>query len=94
MSTTAAVSVKLTAIEKERLAAVARKTKRSAHFLMREAFLEYLERKEHRLAFLEEAELALKDYNETGLYISAEAMEQWAKSGGGELPKFEKAWEK
>jgi predicted transcriptional regulator len=94
MASTNAVSVKLTAQEKDRLTLVARKTKRSAHFHMREAFLEYLERKEKRLAFVEEAETALKDYHETGLYISGDAMEKWARSGGGKLPPLEKAWEK
>jgi predicted transcriptional regulator len=91
MPATTAVSVKLSDEEKSRFAAVAKKTKRSAHFLMREAFLEYLSRTEERLAFADEAEAALKEYQETGLYISSDAMKKWAGAGGGELPPAEKA---
>lgn len=88
---TTAVSVKLSDEDRARLARVAKATKRSAHYLMREAVQNYLTRQEQRLSFLQEAEDAWKHYKETGLYISAEAMEDWAKSGGGDLPKPERA---
>lgn len=89
-----AVSVKLSDEERARLAVVAKKTKRSAHFIMREALASHLTRMEARLSFVQEAEVALQEYKETGLFISGEAMEAWAQKGGGELPPLEKAWDK
>lgn len=91
MVNTVAVSVKLSADEKRRLARIAKKTKRSAHFLMREAMTQFLQRQEAQLAFLAEAEEAWKDYKDTGLYISAEAMRKWAEEELEELPPPEKA---
>ena len=87
---TNAVSLKLSDDERQRLAAIAKKQKRSAHFLMREAVVGYLERAELQQSFHEEAEAAWKDYQETGLHLSAEIMEKWAKSGAKKLPPWEK----
>ena len=89
MAATSAVSVKLTAEEKQRLAVIAKKTKRSAHYIMREALLQQMTHMEAELGFLAEAESAWKDYKTTGRYISAEAMEKWAAAGGGKLPSWE-----
>ncbi len=87
---TTAVSLKLSDDERERLAVIAKKQKRSAHFLMREAVVGFLEREEMRQSFHEEAEAAWKDYKETGLHLSLQSIEAWAKSGRGELPPWEK----
>ena len=75
-----AVSLKLSDEERQRLAVLAKKQKRSAHFLMREAVVGFLERAELRQSFIEEAEQALKDYDDTGLHLSAETMRKWANS--------------
>ena len=84
-------SVKLSDDVKARLDSVAKQTKRSAHYLMREAVAEYVERQEKRLAFIAEAETALNDYHETGLHVSREAMEKWAfSSDKSKMPPWEK----
>ncbi len=86
-----ALSVKLNDDVKSRLDSVAKQTKRSAHYLMREAVAEYVERQEKRLAFIHEAEDALTDYHETGLFVSGEAMEKWASSSDkSKMPPWEK----
>jgi predicted transcriptional regulator len=90
MSVTA-LSLKLSDDVKSRLDSVAKQTKRSAHYLMREAVAEYVERQEKRLAFIQEAEEALTDYHETGLFVSGEAMEKWAfSSDKSKMPPWEK----
>lgn len=84
-------SVKLSDDVKARLDSVAKQTKRSAHYLMREAVAEYVERQEKRLAFIQEAESALNDYHETGHFVSGEAMEKWAfASDKSKMPPWEK----
>lgn len=85
-----AVSLKLSDDERNRLSVIAKKQKRSAHFLMREAVVGFLEREELRQSFHEEAEAAWKDYKETGLHLSLESIEKWIDSGMGELPPWEK----
>lgn len=84
-----ALSVKLTEKDRERLASVAKQTKRSVHYLMREAVEKHLSNLEWQLEFTREADAALRDYKKSGLYISVDAMEKWAVEGG-ELPPFEK----
>lgn len=87
---TTAVSLKLSEDERLRLGVIAKKQKRSAHYLMREAVVGFLEREEMRQSFHEEAEAAWKDYKETGRHLSLESIEAWAKSGRRELPPWEK----
>ena len=84
--TNTAVSVKLSAEEKSRLSSIAKMTKRSSHYVMREALLSHMAQMEKRLEFLAEAEESWQDYKETGLYYSGEDMLKWAKSGGKEQP--------
>jgi predicted transcriptional regulator len=90
MSSTA-VSVKLSDEQRDRLGRVAKATKRSAHFHMKEAVDKYLDDLEWRLDLQKEANAALEDYRETGLHYSAEAIEEWSKSGCVDLPPPEKA---
>jgi predicted transcriptional regulator len=88
MSVTA-VSVKLTEEDRKRLAIIAKKTKRSVHYLMREAVQMRMADLEWKLEFTREADEAWKEYKETGLFVSSEAMKKWAVEGG-ELPPLEK----
>jgi predicted transcriptional regulator len=81
-----AVSVKLSQEEKSRLSSIAERTKRSSHFIMREALMSHMTELEKRLEFIAEAEESWRDYKETGLYYSSEDMLKWASSGGKELP--------
>ena len=85
-----AVSVKLSAEEHARMAVLAGKKDRSAHYFMREAILEHLEREEQRIGLAEEAEASWRDYKESGEFISIDRAVAWAKSGVSELPKWEK----
>lgn len=87
---TTAVSLKLSEDERHRLSVIAKKQKRSAHYLMREAVVGFLEREEMRQNFHEEAEASWKDYKESGRHLSLESIEAWAKSGRRELPPWEK----
>ena len=85
-----AVSVKLTEEDKARLARLAKATRRSAHFHMREAVHLYLAETESRLALLDEAREAVRDYDETGLHLNQEDMRQWIASGLDDLPPWRK----
>ncbi|MFO0994103.1 MAG: ribbon-helix-helix domain-containing protein [Hyphomicrobiales bacterium] len=67
---TKAVSIKLDETDQARLASLAQARKRSSHFLMREAIAEYLEREEHRAAFIAEAETAWQHYHTTGEHVN------------------------
>jgi predicted transcriptional regulator len=87
---TKAVSVKLSPEEHARIAAVAGKRDRSAHYVMREAVLDFLEREEQRIGLAEEAEASWRDYKESGEFISLDRAVAWAKSGATDLPKWEK----
>jgi predicted transcriptional regulator len=87
---TRAVSVKLSDSEHERISALAKRSKRSTHFLMREALLEFVAREEFNQSFHDEAEAAWIDYKETGEHLSLDTMMAWLKSGKTELPPWEK----
>lgn len=75
-----AVSLKLEDADRERLTQLAAKTRRTPHYLMREAVLSFLDREEKRIAFREEAEAAWTDYKETGFHLTLDDMESWAKA--------------
>lgn len=86
-----AVSIKLEDSERERLAVLAEAKQRSPHYLMREAIREYLGREEWRVDFLKEAEEAWRDYQETGLHLTLEDLEDWLKQPAGTaLPQWRK----
>ncbi len=85
---TKAVSVKLSTEEHERLAALAGKRDRSAHYLMREALLGFLEYEEWRNDFEEEAETAWRDYQKTGEHLTLDDIKEWAAKGFGPLPPW------
>jgi predicted transcriptional regulator len=74
------MSVKISDGERKQLKALAQKTQRSAHFLMREALVQFIRREEARLEFVDEAQAAWVDYQSTGRHISLEALEKAARS--------------
>jgi predicted transcriptional regulator len=80
MSSVTAISVKISLAEKKRLAAVAKQSNRSAHFVMREAMLSFLDTQEQRIALIREADTAWKDYKETGESYSLDEVETWFDS--------------
>lgn len=70
-------SLKLDTAIKKRVQRLATARRRSAHWLMREAIAEYLEREEKREQFREGAMAAWEHYQTTGLHVTAEDADAW-----------------
>ena len=87
-----ATSVKLDPEMKSRLERLARERRRSAHWMMREAIREYVEREEARESFRQEAEESWREYQETGRHLSLDDTEAWLETWGtadeAEAPKW------
>ncbi|WP_136067993.1 CopG family ribbon-helix-helix protein [Modicisalibacter radicis] len=81
-------SIKLDDDLKGRVQHLADARRRSAHWLMREAIEQYVEREERREAFKQDTLKAWEDYQTTGMHATAEEVEQWLASWGSdnELP--------
>jgi len=86
--TAAPVSLKIAAETKDRIKRLAQTRQRSAHWLMRQAIEQYVDREEKRDAFREQALQAWQDYQETGLHVSGQEAVAWLDSWGSddELP--------
>jgi len=80
-----ATSVKIDDGLKDRLQALASTRRRSAHWLMREAIAQYVEREEARESFLQEAMSSWRDYQETGLHLTWEETRAWLETWGGDV---------
>lgn len=94
MSTSIAVSVKISPEQKKRFSELASKTMRSSHFLMREGLEAHLAKLEWEQSFHEEAEAALENYRLTGDHVSLDAAEKWLSAGAiGPMP-VENRWRK
>lgn len=72
-----ATSVKLDDELKDRIQHLANSRRRSAHWIMREAIAQYVEREEKREVYLREAKNAWDDFQRTGLHITAEEADEW-----------------
>jgi predicted transcriptional regulator len=72
-----ATSVKLDDELKDRIQHLAESRRRSAHWIMREAIAQYVEREEKREAYLRDAKNAWDDFQRTGLHITAEEADEW-----------------
>jgi predicted transcriptional regulator len=83
-----ATSIKLDDELKSRVQHLAGLRRRSAHWIMREAIQQYVEREEKREAFRRETIEAWEDFQATGLHATAEEVEKWLASWGtdDELP--------
>ena len=81
------VSVKLDADTRARVENLAGARNRSAHWVLREAIGQYVEREEKREAFRELTIKAWEEYQETGLHATAAEVDAWLASWGtdGEL---------
>nr|WP_298521971.1 CopG family ribbon-helix-helix protein [uncultured Halomonas sp.] len=75
-------SIKLDDSLKERVQHLADTRRRSAHWLMREAIEQYVEREERRENFRQDTLKAWEDYQATGLHASADEVEKWLASWG------------
>ena len=71
------VTVKLDPSARDRLASLAAAKKRTPHYLMREAILEYIQREEARQNFIQAAEASYVHYKETGLHVNFDEFSTW-----------------
>ena len=51
--------------------------KRSPHYLMKEAILEYVQREEARQNFIKAADTSFEHFKETGLHITLDEFSAW-----------------
>lgn len=72
-----ATSVKLDDELKSRVQHLAEQRHRSAHWIMREAIKDYVEREEKREAFRQEALNAWNDYQKNGLHLTSDEVYDW-----------------
>jgi predicted transcriptional regulator len=79
-----AISVKIDDELKGRVQRLAETRKRSAHWIMREAIEQYVQREEARASFQAEALDSWKAYRETGLHLTGEEVRGWLRSWGTE----------
>ncbi|RAW91864.1 CopG family ribbon-helix-helix protein [Photorhabdus laumondii] len=80
-----ATSVKLDDNLKIRIQHLAEVRHRSAHWIMREAIRDYVEREEKRESFKQDALRAWEAYQENGLHLTFEEADDWlAKLEAGE----------
>ena len=77
MPTLPTTSLKLDAETKARLQRLADARRRSAHWLMREAVEQYLEREERRERLRQDALAAWAEYQATGRHVTAEEADAW-----------------
>ena len=77
MPTTSTTSLKLDAETKDRVQRLAAARRRSAHWVMREAVEQYVEREEKRQQFHQDALAAWADYQATGLHATAAEADTW-----------------
>jgi len=86
-----ATSVKLEEDLKNRIQRLAEVRDRSAHWIMREAIRNYVDREEQREAFKHDAMRAWETYQDNGLHLTLEEADDWLanlESGkDAELPK-------
>jgi len=74
---TTATSVKLDDELKDRIQHLAESRRRSAHWIMREAITQYVEREEKREAYLRDAQNAWDEFQRTGLHLTMEEADEW-----------------
>jgi len=85
MATQTTTSLKLDPQVKERVQQLAAARRRSAHWVMRDAIDQYLEREERAEQMHKDALAAYEDYKRTGLHVTAEEADAWlAKLEAGE----------
>ena len=89
-----ATSVKIDDGLKDRLQNLAGRRRRSAHWLMREAIAQYVEREEGHESFKQEAMASWRAYQETGRHLTGKEVSSWLKAWGseheGKVPKCRK----
>ncbi len=76
---TGTVTVKLSSSDRDRIAALASTKKRTPHYLMKEAILDYVRREESRQNFINAAEASFEHYKETGLHVTLDELNAWSE---------------
>ncbi len=77
MTTSPTTSLKLDTKIKVRLQRLAHARRRSAHWLMREAIEQYIEREEQREQLRQDALTAWREYQATGQHMTAAEADAW-----------------
>ena len=77
-----ATSVKLDDELKNRIQHLANARHRSAHWIMREAIRDYVEREEARESFKQEEMASWKAYKETGQHLTSQEARDWLNNWG------------
>jgi len=77
-----ATSIKLDDNLKGRVQQLAHQRQRTAHWIMREAIRQYVEREETRESFKQEALTSWAEYKETGRHLTGEETRTWLRSWG------------
>jgi predicted transcriptional regulator len=80
----AATSIKLDEVLKGRVQQLAQARDRSAHWIMREAITQYVEREEKREALRQDNVKAWEAFQANGLHATAEEVDAWLASWGTE----------
>jgi predicted transcriptional regulator len=78
-SRSGSVTIKLDEVDRDRIASLATAKKRTPHYLMKEAILEYVKREEARQNFIAAAESTFEYYKETGLHITMDEFSFWVE---------------
>lgn len=83
-----ATSIKLDDALKGRIQHLAEARRRTAHWIMREAIAQYVDREEKREALRQVTLKAWDEFQATGLHATADAVDTWLASWGtdDELP--------
>lgn len=76
------LSVKLDNPTRARIERLASTRQRTAHWMMRQAIMQYLDREEKHETFRQETILAWDEYQATGLHATAEEVNTWLASWG------------
>jgi predicted transcriptional regulator len=71
------VTITLDDADQDRIASLASAKKRTPHYLMKEAILEYLQKEEARQNFIAAAESSFVHYKDTGLHITLDEFDSW-----------------
>ncbi|MDR3532422.1 MAG: CopG family ribbon-helix-helix protein [Rhodopila sp.] len=77
-----ATSVKLDIALQSRVQHLAQVRRRSAHWIMREAIQQYVEREEARESLTQEALTAWADYQATGQHLTGSEVRDWLRNWG------------
>ena len=77
-----ATSVKLDDVLKKRIQHLADLRHRSAHWIMREAIRDYVEREEARESFRQESLASWTAYQETGQHLTGQEARDWLNTWG------------